>query len=330
MYKNSSNLKKALLELTNNNIKDISNKYNIDEDILLKSLSTNSSELKKLSIELAIKEYKNTSKFNRNIKNIASKYGINGKTLTKYLKLNNIQITCNRNSKYVKENAFNEIASEEQAYWLGFMYADGFISKNKPTIGLGVSIKDYNHLQKFNDFLEYEGGMNIATSHQFNSKEKFSKNGDLLQMVTTHITNKILWKDLYDKGCVPNKSLILTFPPETLFKNTTLIRHFIRGYFDGDGTLGVYKHSKTNSNLEESLSFVGTFNFLKQLQKYIGNGFLMKKPNCSEQVYRLSYSTKKAFNVADYLYNNATIYLERKYEIYKTMCRIQSGKNGEG
>ena len=67
-------------------------------------------------------------------------------------------------------------------------------------------------------------------------------------------------------GCISvSKSLqyILTFPDKTIFKSEDLIRHFIRGYVDGDGTLGVYPHSKSNPKLEVSLLIVGTKSFLE-------------------------------------------------------------------
>ena len=140
-----------------------------------------------------------------------------------------------------------------------------------------------------------------------------------------------MWNSLNNIGCVPNKSLILKFPDEKIFKSSDLIRHFIRGYVDGDGTLGVYQHSKSNTNLEASLNIVGTKPFLEGVQNYLGiKGFLMQKPNCSENTYRLGYSTKKAENIADILYKDATIYLDRKYNIYiSNFAALKLGKNGE-
>jgi hypothetical protein len=68
------------------------------------------------------------------------------------------------------------------------------------------------------------------------------------------IRNSKLWEDLNKWGCVPNKSLILKFPDSEIFNNDeSLILSFIRGYFDGDGSLGYYMHSKSNPNKEESL-----------------------------------------------------------------------------
>jgi len=149
-------------------------------------------------------------------------------------------------------------------------------------------------------------------------------------MVSTVIRDKQLWDGLNSKGCVPNKSLILNFPEESIFSNKSLIYDFIRGYVDGDGTLGVYPHSKTNPKLEESLSIVGTKAFLEGVQKYLGTGFLMQKPNCNENTYRLGYSTSKANKAAELLYKNANIYLNRKYNIYiNKFAAVKSGKNGE-
>ena len=61
-----------------------------------------------------------------------------------------------------------------------------------------------------------------------------------------------MFNDLIKQGCVPNKSLILTFPNKYQVPKN-LINHFIRGYFDGDGS--IYEYSKTHAG---SISFIGT------------------------------------------------------------------------
>ena len=345
-------------------IKEISKLYNIGQDTLSRHLKLNnveirknpvkssksnkiesiSPELKKLKenlsktqfkqklINLAIEEYINTSIYDRSISRLADKYGINRKTIVKYLNERGIEITNTHGKIPFNENSFDVIDTEEKAYWLGFMYADGYISSKNNQIGLQLAIKDIEHLQKFNNFLNYSRGMTITDSHQFGSEDKFNKNGELMQMVRTVITNEHMWKALNNVGCVPNKSLILQFPDESIFKSKDLIRHFIRGYVDGDGTLGVYPHSKTNPNLEASLLIVGTKSFLEGIQNYLNiKGFLMQKPSCNENTYRLGYSTKKAEQVADILYKDASIYLTRKYNIYiSDFAALKSGKNGEG
>ena len=311
-----SNLDSAVLELNVLSVEEVSKKYGIDKTILEESKTKSKSELKKLQIKLAIEEYINTDGYHRSIGKISDKYGINRKTLTKYLKDKGIEITKKNDFANCYEEAFDVIDTEEKAYWLGFMYADGYITANKYMVGLNLAVKDIEHVQKFTDFLKFEGGMNISTSHQFGSKETIAKDGHLIQMCSTVITNKHLWESLNSKGCVPNKSLILKFPDESIFSDKSLIRHFIRGYFDGDGTLGKYQHSKSNLTREASLMFVGTESFLIDLQKYIGKGYLMQKTNCGPLTYRLSYSTSKAEKVAEYMYKDSSIYLKRKYNIY--------------
>lgn len=304
---------------------------NISNDLKKKGEGLSKSQFKQLLINLAIEEYINTSIYERSIQKLSDKYGINRKTIVKYLNERNIEITNTHGKVPFKENIFDVIDTEEKAYWLGFMYADGYITAKGNQVGLSLSIKDIDHLRKFNKFLDYSKGLNISETHQFGSKEKYNKNGEILKMVNTTITNKHLWTSLFKLGCVPNKSLILTFPDKSLFKDESLIKHFIRGYVDGDGTLGVYPHSEKNPKLEASLLIVGTKSFLEGIQEYLKiDGYIMQKPNCNEYTYRLGYSTKKAQNVADILYQNASIYLDRKYNIYTTkFAALKSGKNGE-
>lgn len=326
-----SYLEQALVELKTKSIGEISKQFGIEEQVLLIANSgLTKSQFKQKVIDMAIEEYQKTAVYDRSIAKLSLKYGINKKTLTKYLKQRNVEIISNGNKSEFNRDFFDIIDTEEKAYWLGFMYADGYIEQNKYSVGLSLSIKDIEHLKKYNKALNYDRGLNISETHQFGSSEHTNKKSETLYMVSTIITDRQLWEGLNSKGCVPNKSLILTFPDESIFVNKKLIFDFIRGYVDGDGSLGVYPHSKTNPTLEESLLIVGTKPFLEGVQKYLGKGFLMQKPNCNENTYRLGYSTTKANKAATLLYKHATIYLERKYNIYiNKFAAVKSGKNGE-
>ena len=269
-------------------------KYNLKEELFDKELI----------IRLALKDY---LEGNNSISFISNKYGINRKSIERRLKEKGIKA-----KKVVNcyQDAFDIINTEEKAYWLGFLYADGFVCTNTNTVGFGLKIEDQETVMAFTKFMKFKGGCNISENHKFGSKEKQGF------MCTTQIANTYLHDSLVAKGVVPNKSLILKFPKVEWFSKEQLIYHFLRGYCDGDGTLGVYKHSKTNPTLEESLMFVGTKPFLEGVQKYLGKGFLMQKPNCDERTWRLSYSTQKANNAAKLMYDKATIYLPRKKKIY--------------
>lgn len=72
-----------------------------------------------------------------------------------------ITIVNKQNMCKFNEHIFDNIDTEEKAYWLGFIFADGYISslnaKYKNVFELSLSIKDLNHIKKFNSFMEYNG-----------------------------------------------------------------------------------------------------------------------------------------------------------------------------
>jgi DNA-binding transcriptional regulator WhiA len=116
------------------------------------------------------------------------------------------------------KDIFHVIDTEDKAYWLGFLYADGYISKYNQ-IEVSLSLEDIDHLKKLKKFVNTN--TNIITDKYrcrllFCSKEMVS--------------------DLAILGCVNNKSLILTFPTEEQVPQN-LLNHFLRGYVDGDGCL---------------------------------------------------------------------------------------------
>ena len=59
----------------------------------------------------------------------------------------------------VNHDSFNSIKTEEQAYWLGFMYADGYVSSGY--VGLSLAVRDSFHLEKFKSFLNSNHNINI-------------------------------------------------------------------------------------------------------------------------------------------------------------------------
>lgn len=288
------------------------------------------SQIKKQIINAAVEEYIQTPKYEKSAAKIAAKYGINRKTLIIYLKERGIPIIQNRGGYSVNDTVFEKIDSEEKAYWLGFLYADGFVAANNNQIGLGLALKDIEHLKKYKTFMGWEGDIKVNREHQFGSKDNHNKAGEEMYNCRIIITNEKIHNDLVKLGCVPNKSLILQFPTEEQVPKKFQI-DFVRGYFDGDGTLGIYPHSKKNPKLEESLLIVGTKPFLEKVQEILGPGNLIQKKNCNELTYRLGYSTKKAFNAAKIMYENATVYLDRKYDIYiNKYClnRVKTVKTG--
>jgi len=79
------------------------------------------------------------------------------------------------------------------------------------------------------------------------------------------VSNKHFWNTLNDLGCTPRKSLTLKFPDINIFKSKDLIRHFIRGYFDGDGC---FSYHKSKTKITPVVGFIGTKEMLESIQRY--------------------------------------------------------------
>ena len=115
-------------------------------------------------------------------------------------------------------------------------------------------------------------------------------------------------------GCIPKKSLILEFPDISVFSNKDLIRHFIRGYFDGDGCISRYIRTKVVS---PHVELIGTKSFINKIIEYSGiNGTMYHDKRHHDNTFSLRFSKNSGIDFINYLYNNCNIYLNRKYSKY--------------
>ena len=127
--------------------------------------------------------------------------------------------------------------------------------------------------------------------------------------------NKHLWHILNNYGCTPRKSLTLKFPNIEIFKDNSLIKHFIRGYFDGDGCFTRYIYS--SGNVVPHVSFMGTPEFLQELGKLIPTNFSIRKDKrLTDQTIWYDFGVDASVTMINFMYSNANIYLDRKYTLY--------------
>lgn len=194
-----------------------------------------------------------------------------------------------RNHNFVDHNFFKRIDNEHKAYWLGFLMADGcIIEKPYPHLSVNLAIKDSNHLVKLAKCLNYHRNLFISNRNS----------------ITLSINSEILCNDLRKLGCVPRKSLILEFPEI----DNLLMHHFVRGYFDGDGS--VLKNGQ-----QVRVTYIGTFNFINKLKEILQK---TSKLIPNGKVYVLTVSGNiQSYNLYKWMYNNATIYLDRKLDRFK-------------
>lgn len=250
---------------------------------------------------------------------IAKKYRVSKKKVTRWLKDFGINIKDYYEFRLsYNVHVFDIIDSEDKAYWLGFLYADGCVSYNASRncyyIGLALKSTDVEHLKKFKDFLQdtRESSIRIST-RTFNGKE--------FEACSYQIYNEHLAKTLINLGCIIRKSLILTFPDSNVFKKPNLVFDFIRGYVDGDGCLSLKRKSPR-------ISILGTNEFLTGVIKYLPQ---FNKVYKSGNQFMVSTSGDKAKVIANKLYGHATIYLDRKYEKFKELFEYNDSEinNGE-
>lgn len=120
-------------------------------------------------------------------------------------------------------------------------------------------------------------------------------------------------------GCTQRKSLTLKFPNKNIFKDKSLVRHFIRGYVDGDGCLSYGNKEHTRA----CVSILGTKDFLEGIKNEFNTTSNYSKNSKDQDITKvLSYNGKLGYAFSKYLYENSTIYLKRKYERYNKYCLI--------
>ena len=211
---------------------------------------------------------------------------------------------------YCNEHYFEKIDTEEKAYWLGFMYADGYIATTKngsDNFGITLQESDKEHLEKFKKALCSNHPINIY-------KSAYGTYG-----VRLLICNQKMVNDLIPKGVYRRKSLILKFPNSNIIPND-LVYDFIRGYFDGDGSLKKSGINKRNCYRLYDFNLLGTYEFLEKVREVLDINYEIKKCNKNNDSnnYYLDFAKKSEVKRVTYLlYGNATIYLDRKYQRYK-------------
>lgn len=185
-------------------------------------------------------------------------------------------------SKYTyNESYFEKIDSHEKAYWLGFLYADGCITRfyrneKLKSMSLELTLKsdDEDHLYKFLKCLE----SNVPIQH------KTIKNKYYASRLVINCTK--MCRDLINLGCTPQKSLTLTFPNEKILSEK-YISSFICGYFDGDGGVHygesiVFNKNRNKEYLQYSYScyFCGTQSFLNSIRDIFYTKIILQHLNC--------------------------------------------------
>ena len=208
----------------------------------------------------------------------------------------------------IDETYFNKINTEEKAYFLGFLYADGYNNTDRNSVSLGLKETDKDILVKLNNFLQPTKPLQYIKYRNIKSRG-FENSQNQYRLV---IANKHISQKLKELGCEKAKTFNIIFP-NWLKKN--LIRHFIRGYFDGDGYFG-----------KQGICIIGTESFCKSLsnifrkQLNINTYIRTRHPERKHNIRMLETNGRRQIKkFGDWIYKNSNIYLKRKYNKYLSL-----------
>lgn len=218
----------------------------------------------------------------------------------------------------VNEHIFDIINSQEKAYWLGFLMADGYNHESKSCVALRLQIEDKEILEKYKRFLDTDTPIHVYT--RTTAVNKLIRQYCELNICSPHFSEQ-----LAKLGCTQGKTHTLQFPelPQDLQV------HFIRGFFDGDGCLSIKdrlnRRKKYGTSMVYQFTIVGKEIVLLKIQDILVREANINKntlKKCVSKVIKsIHYSGKQnVIKIMNCLYKNATIYLKRKHDLYLKYC----------
>jgi hypothetical protein len=230
--------------------------------------------------------------------------------------LNSLGYKLSRRRYSTDEHFFDVIDTEEKAYWLGYLAADGTIRYRHherlngrlrgSSINLKLGTMDIEHLKKFKDLVSPDTPLKYMSSNvPTKSGELSSTFVVLLAFNSNHMVEQIM-----DKGVGPRKTFTIGRPNIS----DEFIPHYIRGLFDGDGCCQISKTIKSQKksryvNLVRYSIATASEEMNKFLHEELSKtGVETKRSGITTYISKID----NAIRFYHYLYDNATIYLERK------------------
>lgn len=265
------------------------------------------------------KEYRSGNK-------IAKLLGVKDETIYRWLKKFGIS-TAKTGSQGARKHSLNEhffdvIDTEMKAYWLGFIMADGCVyhgsDKNSYRLQINLASKDRDILERFRQDLACDYAIVTKT-------RRAEKNCQPREMCELKINSTVLCKALMSHGIVPRKTSCCKIPNIP----SKLHRHFVRGYFDGDGCIS-WKNGKPGRS---RIDIVGNESFLEELQ------YIFASNGIESYIYALSSTTiVESLSIVNldmieaayhYMYDQSTFYMLRKYDKFQTFLNYQVSRRTE-
>lgn len=254
--------------------------YDENKDMIMKKYNNNE-RIEDIAIELQCSRYMLYQKFNE--------WDIDRRK--------RIKTKIRSNALYkVNYDYFKNIDDEHKAYWYGFLLSDGYV--NEKELSLCVKNTDIDIIKNFSSDLDTDVPI------------KYNKDNN--PFIT--IVCKELSKSLLDKGFHNRKSWNLDFDYIKSYVPHMLLNHFIRGMFDGDGCLKYYSYSYLKKP-QIHFGYTGVKNVCEFIKEYFDiKRNLVFEGNTTHTI--VTRDPNKIIEICTYLYNNSTIYLKRKHDVF--------------
>ena len=238
------------------------------------------------------------------LEEIADEFHTTRATVSKLLKKNGVEI--DRFTYHCNEHYFDKVDSQDKAYILGLLWADGHNRFDKGGVILELQEEDKQLLESINDITENERPLRKVALSEKNPKWKDQYN---LLWQSKHLSSV-----LNGYGMCQRKSLVLEFPK---WMAQELYPHFIRGYLDGDGCVC---YMPKNNKLQ--VSMIGTRMFLdvvREICETIGvKTYITHDKRVNEVICQLSIpSNASSVSFLKWIYQDANLKMERKYNKYQ-------------
>lgn len=243
---------------------------------------------------------------------IAQRYKIKTGTVYSWIKKAGVSRQKGPISLCKNYTYFDNIDTEMKAYFLGYIIADGNVSicKGQYAFKITLQYQDRYIIEKLVNELE-------AENHIRNFWQKSPTSDNVNQYSYVSIGNKHLVKSLMNLGIIPAKTFHETLPNI----RPDLVRHMVRGFFDGDGI--ACKTEKTYC-----FGFIGNKQILTQLENILKWGNVFNPHVITNGIYTVFTSDKKKLtDFYHYMYDDSSLFLQRKHDKLKVI--IDSAVHGQ-
>ena len=285
------------------NIKQFLKNNNFDNDIIetvlnakkfskTKKMSWHEARNMKFDISLLKKLY---LEYNLPIYKISMLYGFSDNTMRRLFIKNDIPLKKHFVGKNSQNNFFEIIDTKEKAYFLGLIAADGSVIESQNTVSIELKACDKYILEKFIEIASFKANL-----------LEDNRDGSLRYRLNIHSKNMV--NHLKSLSIMPRKSTNNSLCISKKIPKK-LIRHFIRGYFDGDGI----------TKKQGYIGFCGSKTIIEEIYNHLINKLNLTKTkityNKSNRIYYIQWGKKEdTKKLSNYFYRNSDmLFLKRKY-----------------